>query len=83
MRVNTPSLAGLPMRLPTDRLLGLRERMERFMDKQISIAGMVMLLDDLISIGAFEGPYLPLEFNVAAAHCINQGLVTVNGRMLQ
>lgn len=83
MRLPAPSLAGLALCLPEERRRGLRERMERFMDKQISITGITMLMDDLIYIGAFDVPLLPQEFNVACAHFINQGLVTVNGRMLQ
>ncbi len=59
----------------------LPERIERFKANQMSVAGIVVLMQDVIQVGLLAE--LPDKFMVAALHCCNQGLCTTTGRYLQ
>lgn len=75
------SLADCLRTLPAERLGTIAERIERFDAGQMSVNGMVMLVDDLLMSGALY--YLPPKFTRAAVHCATMGMCYYSGRMLQ
>jgi hypothetical protein len=78
---NQSALAGIFLSLPADRHIDIGDRLERFDEGQMSIDGITLLMQDLISAGAL--PLLPHKYTVAATHCAEQGLIAFNGRWLQ
>lgn len=56
-------------------------RLEAFAEGGLDSNEIVLLMQDLIEIGAF--PSLSSQFFFCAQHCVEQGLCTVTGRPLQ
>ena len=67
--------------VPQAAFKSLPDRCEAFDRGQISIDGIVMLMQDLILLGIL--PNLPMKFAVAAQHCVDSGLCSCPGRMTQ
>lgn len=74
------TLAGYFINQPHVRAT-IVERLEQFDKAQISFAGMVMLMQDLLEAGALSE--LPPKYTTAALHCLAHGYCTINGRALQ
>ena len=57
------------------------QRLADFMEGKLDPNELVLLMQDLIEIGAFSS--LSSQFFFCAQHCVEQGLCTVTGRGLQ